>query len=210
MIFSDINKRQQAGQKIGQLLQQADSELATKSNPSKIIDYLQQKHLGTPTSPSPDLMPNVVPGEKTKIQQLIRNNLSNLGSGELEPKGFQDLQKIKQAFDTKAKWDKSQTNAEVQVHRNFSRKISNMIKEGIPSIKKPYADYAKASATISQHGGGIGGLVHKVLTGGGVAGWLMREALLYPAVRSGSGTVMNLLNSSEAQSPTNIGFQGHL
>lgn len=208
MIFPEIQQHQ-AGEKIGELLKQADSELLTKKHPGLIMDYLREKHLGTTHNPNLiSLMPNVTPAEKGKITRLIRNHIATIGGGMKNP-GFEDLQKIKMAFDAKANWDRSITSGESQMHRNFSRKIGDMIKEGIPAIKKPYADYAKAAASISKHGKGLEGLTHKLLTGGGIGGWAVRQALLYPLVRAGAGAIKGSLSATQHQQPTQgIGFQG--
>lgn len=206
MLFPQ-RKKLQAGQKIQQLLADADQNLPNKDS---IISGLLQKHFGTPNNPNMDLMPNAPASEQTGILQLLKNEITSSQAGTLDHMpGFQDIQSWKRGAGKKGRFDKSITNSQQELWRNISNAYGGVIKDAVPEIAKQYDTYTKAKQALAQHGGGITGAAHQLLNGGGALGYTARYALVYPLIRK----TLQALHEGIAPTPqtqtNNIGWKGN-
>lgn len=157
------NKVAQAGQKIQQVLDQADAAMPAAEKQVK-VNELFQKHFGTVDNPNLDLLPNAPAQEQEGLKEMLKKEILNQGRDGVEggPK-LADIQNWKVGSALKGRFDKSITNGTQQLFQNISRAYGNVVKEAVPGMDKAYDNYAKA-ITSSREGAqtGIVGLIKNI------------------------------------------------
>lgn len=152
-----------AGEKIGQIIDEADKSIPAVEKQLKVND-LFKKHFGTVDDPNLNLLPNAPAQEQEGLKEMLKKEILNQGRDKVEGgPNIADIQNWKVGSALKGRFDKSITNSSQQLFQNISRAYGNVVKEAVPGIDKAYDNYSKA-ITASKEGAqtGIVGMLKRI------------------------------------------------